>query len=128
ERGRKLGPLAVGIRQRIGRVLPTLAAHLGVARAVFDVPVAVRIAVRSVAPGERALGGGKKLAPQRAVPGPLHGLGEDQRAERCRVDGSVVGPVRGLGETRELATPQRVEDAAWPFRGVRSDIAAMRTG
>src|SRR5437667_94581 len=48
--GRQLRPPAVRVRQRLRRILPPLAAHLVPARAVLDVAVAIRVAIRTVAP------------------------------------------------------------------------------
>src|SRR5204863_7430257 len=94
-------------------------------RLVFDVAVAIRIAVRTVAPVERALRGGQHLAPQRAIGGPLHRLREHEREERRRVDGAVVRAVRDLAEARKLAAPQLVEDLPRLLLGELVDLLTL---
>src|SRR5207249_11531415 len=106
---RQLRPRAVRLGERLRRVLPALTAQVRATRAVLDVPVTVRIAV-GVAPGERALGRRQQLAPELTVRGPLHGLGDEQREERRRVDRSVVRAVGDLSEPRELSASELVED------------------
>src|SRR5205814_4843537 len=78
-----------------------------------------------VTPRERAFRRREQLAPERAIAGPLHRLGEEHHEERRRIDGPVVRAVRHLAEPRQLAAAELVEDLAWLLLGERVDLRSL---
>ncbi len=112
ERDRRVGRAAVGVADRVARVLPALVEQAKPrAAAVLDEPVAVEVAV-AVDPVERRQRVRPQALEQLVVAGPGVDLAEDDEPQRRRIDRAVVGVVRGLPGSGHLAGPQLVEDLA----------------
>src|SRR5690606_8302566 len=104
---------AVGVRDRVPRVLPRLVDQTGlrIAGLVLDVPVAVEIAVL-LQPGHG--GSSRLLQPSHRgrVAGPALVLIEDDEEKRRGIRGPVVRRVWTLAEVSQLTIAQLMQDLA----------------
>ena len=126
QRDRALGQLAVGVEDRVLRVLPALVAEAALAPGgVLDETVAVAVAV-VVDPAQRRL----QVRPDRAdgleVAGALVVHARQHHEQRRRVDAAVVQPERHLAEARHFALAGLVQDLAG--LGVRFGPLLRRLG
>ena len=113
QRLRPLHKRAIGIHDRIARILPghVLVADWG-ARLVLLKPIAVAVAV-FVDPGEASFRRRHMPFQQPFVAGRAPSCVQGYQIERRRIRGSVIGCVRDELEMRKLAIAQFVEDFAW---------------
>ena len=110
ERDGPLGQRAVGVKDGIVRVLPSLLDEplVGLAR-VLDEPVTVGVAV-PFDPGQRVIDVGRQRANEGGVTGPAEVGRGQHHEERCGIDAAVVAPERHLAERGHLAPPRLVQD------------------
>jgi hypothetical protein len=97
---------AVGVHDRVGRILPALHRQAG-----HRIPGPVRDEP-GVQPGERGAGGALQLAHGFRVAGPAFVLVEHDQEQRGGVGRAVVGRVRTLAEVDQFAVAQLVRDLA----------------
>jgi len=113
KRDRPFGQRAIGVENRIIRILPALIDKARrVLPRIFDKAVSIRVAER-VDPLQSRV----DIRPDRGdrfdIPGPVEIHASQHDIERRGIDGAVIEPERHFAQTRHFPVPGFMQDLAW---------------